>query len=83
MSDKKTNRLPYGIHTALVTPFTYGGVDEDGFARLLGIQGESGVAGAVVACGLWCLAALAPEFRRGREAAGPNAEQGGKEAAEA
>lgn len=48
MSDKKTNRLPYGIHTALVTPFTYGGVDEDGFARLLGIQGESGVAGAVV-----------------------------------
>ena len=42
-----------------------------------------GVAGAVIACGIWFLAALAPEFRRGRENDGPKAEEGGKEAAEA
>ena len=42
-----------------------------------------GVAGAVVACGLWFLAALAPEFRRGREDDAPKANQNGKEAAEA
>ncbi len=42
-----------------------------------------GVAGAVIACGLWFLAALAPEFRRGREDEALKAEKGGKEAAEA
>ncbi len=42
-----------------------------------------GAAGAVIACGLWFLAALAPEFRRSREHSIPKAEQGGKEAAEA
>lgn len=41
-----------------------------------------GVAGAVIACGLWFLAALAPEFRRGREDDAPKAETNGKEAAE-
>ena len=41
------------------------------------------VAGAVIACGLWFLAALAPEFRRGHEDEDPKAEKGGKEAAEA
>ena len=35
-----------------------------------------GVAGAVIACGLWFLAALAPEFSKGRKE-----EKGGKEAA--
>lgn len=42
-----------------------------------------GAAGAIVACGIWFLAALAPEFRRGREEDAPKAEKGGKEAAEA
>ncbi len=42
-----------------------------------------GVVGAVVACGLWFLAALAPEFRRNREDNGPKAKADGKEAAEA
>ena len=42
-----------------------------------------GVAGAVVACGLWFLAALAPEFRRGRKDDDPKAEGNGKEAARA
>ena len=42
-----------------------------------------GVAGAIIACGLWFLAALAPEFRRGREDDAPKAETDGKEAAEA
>ncbi len=37
-----------------------------------------GVVGAILACGLWFLAALAPEFQRGRKE-----ENGGKEAAEA
>ena len=42
-----------------------------------------GVAAAVVACGIWFLAALAPEFRRGREEDALKAEKSGKEAAEA
>ena len=42
-----------------------------------------GVAGVIIACGLWFLAALAPEFRRGREDDAPKAETDGKEAAEA
>ena len=42
-----------------------------------------GAVGAVVACGLWFLAALAPEFRRNREDDDPNAKANGKEAAEA
>ena len=43
-----------------------------------------GVAGAVVACGLWFLAALAPELRRGRkEDNDPKANAAGKEAAQA
>lgn len=42
-----------------------------------------GVIGAVVACGLWFLAALAPEFRRNRkEDDDPKAKANGKEAAE-
>ena len=41
------------------------------------------VAGAVVACGLWFLAALVPEFRRGREEDERKAEAAGKEAREA
>ena len=48
MSDIKKQRLPHGIHTALVTPFAYGGIDADGFSRLLEIQKNSGVSGAVV-----------------------------------
>ena len=48
MFDIKKQRLPYGVHTALVTPFTYSGIDTDGFARLLEIQKNSGVSGAVV-----------------------------------
>ena len=42
-----------------------------------------GAIGAVVACGLWFLAALAPEFRRNREDDDPKAKANGKEAAEA
>ena len=43
-----------------------------------------GVAGAVVACGLWFLAALAPEFQRHRkEDDAPKADADGKEAAQA
>ena len=42
-----------------------------------------GAVGAVVACGLWFLAALAPEFRRNREDDAPKAKAEGKEAAEA
>ena len=42
-----------------------------------------GIAGVVIACGIWFLAALAPEFRRGRENDAPQAKKGGKEAAEA
>ena len=42
-----------------------------------------GVVGAVAACGLWFLAALAPEFRRNREDDDPKAKANGKEAAEA
>ena len=42
-----------------------------------------GAVGAVVACGLWFLAALAPEFRRNREDEDPKAKAKGKEAAEA
>lgn len=42
-----------------------------------------GAIGAVVACGLWFLAALAPEFRRNREDDDPKAKADGKEAAEA
>ena len=41
------------------------------------------VAGAVVACGLWFLAALLPEFQRKKEDDPPKAEDEGKEAAEA
>ena len=42
-----------------------------------------GVVGAVIACGLWFLAALAPEFRQNREDDDPKAKANGKEAAEA
>lgn len=43
-----------------------------------------GVVGVVIACGLWFLAALAPEFRRNREDDdAPKAEADGKEAAQA
>ena len=42
-----------------------------------------GAVGAVVACGIWFLAALAPEFRRNREDDAPKAKAEGKEAAEA
>lgn len=48
MSDNNKKRLPYGIHTAIVTPFTYNGIDATGFSRLLDIQNESGVSGVVV-----------------------------------
>ena len=41
-----------------------------------------GAVGAVLACGLWFLAALAPEFRRNREDDDPKAKAEGKEAAE-
>lgn len=48
MNDKKTGVFPAGIHTAAVTPFSGGGVDMPGFARLLELQAESDVSGVVV-----------------------------------
>jgi 4-hydroxy-tetrahydrodipicolinate synthase len=40
--------MPDGVHTALVTPFSYGGIDLAAFRRLLEIQKESRVSGVVV-----------------------------------
>lgn len=47
----KTARMPYGIHTALVTPFdsrTGENIDKDGFLRLINMQLEANVPGIVV-----------------------------------
>ncbi len=48
MPDNKIKRMPGGVHTAIVTPFDYGGIDAGGFERLLGIQKGSRVSGVVV-----------------------------------
>lgn len=47
MNDKKTGRMPPGIHTALVTPFSGGGIDLGSLRGLLEIQKNSNVAGVV------------------------------------
>ena len=47
MTNKKTGRLPAGIHTAIVTPFSGGGVDMPSMRDLLEIQINSGVSGVV------------------------------------
>ncbi|MBO4423676.1 MAG: 4-hydroxy-tetrahydrodipicolinate synthase [Clostridia bacterium] len=48
MSDKKTGVFPPGIHTAIVTPFSGGGIDVTSFRELLRIQKNSAVSGVVV-----------------------------------
>ncbi len=48
MINKTFRQMPDGVHTALVTPFSYGGIDLAAFRRLLEIQKESRVSGVVV-----------------------------------
>lgn len=47
MTDKKTGRLPAGIHTALVTPFSHNDIDIPSLKNLLEIQKNSNVSGVV------------------------------------
>ncbi len=47
MTNSKKGRLPAGIHTAIVTPFSGGGIDIPSFCDLLDIQLNSGVSGVV------------------------------------
>ena len=73
----------YGTFWALVPPIlaiVLALITKEAFSSLfIGV-----VVGAVVACGLWFLAGLAPEFRKHRdEDDAPKAEKAGKEAAEA
>lgn len=47
MTDKKRGRLPAGVHTALVTPFSRNDIDLFALSALLEIQKNSGAAGVV------------------------------------